>query len=58
MFIMSGEVQQHIQKFLFHLSNEDHANADRELKQVIDLKYQARFDDAMEAVKEQYSKKK
>jgi hypothetical protein len=49
---MSGEVQQHIQKFLFHLSNQDHAAADDELKQVIDIKHQERFDAAYEEIKE------
>ena len=54
---MSGEIQQHIQKFLYHLSNEDRASADVELKQVIDKKHQARFDAAYENVKEAFSKK-
>lgn len=54
---MSGEIQQHIQKFLYHLSNDDHANVDAELKQVIDKKYQDRFDAAYENVKEEFSKK-
>lgn len=49
---MSGEVQQHIQKFLYNLSNGDYASADKELKTIIDQKYQEQYDAAYEALKE------
>ena len=49
---MSGEVQQHIQKFLYNLSSGDYASADKELKTIIDQKYQEQYDAAYEALKE------
>ncbi len=55
---MNGEIQLNIQKFLFHLSNEDHGAAAQELKKVIDQKYQDRFDQAYQEVSESFSKKK
>jgi hypothetical protein len=55
---MNGEVQPNIQKFLFHLSNEDHDAASQELKKVIDQKYQDRFEAAYQEVSESFSKKK
>jgi hypothetical protein len=51
MLIMSGEVQQHIQKFLYNLSSGDYASADKELKTIIDQKYQEQYDAAYEALK-------
>lgn len=47
---MTGEVQQHIQNFLFHLGNEDNAKANKELETVINIKYQDKFNDAYNKV--------
>lgn len=48
---MTGEVQQQIQKFLYNLSSGDYASADKELKTIIDQKYQEQYDAAYEALK-------
>jgi hypothetical protein len=48
---MTGEIQQHIQKFLYNLSNGDYSSADKELKTIIDQKYQEQYDYAYEALK-------
>ena len=55
---MNNEMQQGIQRFLFNLSTEDWAGADTELKNLIDQKYQERFDQEYSAVKEHSEQKK
>ena len=51
--IMTGETQSQIQKFLFNLSNQDFANADKELKNIVQTKLNDRFKQAFEQVKSQ-----
>lgn len=44
---MNGETQAQIQKFIFNLSMEQHADAHKVLKEIVDKKIQARFDTAL-----------
>ena len=48
---MTGEVQGKIQKFLFHLSNENWAGADREVQSLIKTKVKTIFDEEYEKLK-------
>jgi hypothetical protein len=43
---MHGEIQQHIHKLLFNLSNQELAKADKNLQKLVELKVQEKFDQA------------
>jgi hypothetical protein len=47
---MTAEVQSKIQKLLYSLSTENYANADRTMKDIIQQKVNARFEDALKEV--------
>ena len=53
---MNGETQSKIQKMLYHLSNENHASAGQELKEVIAMKVKTTFRQEYEKVKQSFSK--
>ena len=56
--IMSGELQSKIQRFIYNLSVEDYAQADADLKQIIDIKHEARFNEVYEKVAESFANSK
>lgn len=55
---MTAEVQQHIQKFLYNLSTEDYASANKNLQDVINQKQQTRFDQKYSKLEESTNVKK
>jgi hypothetical protein len=55
---MTSEVQGPIQKFLYHLSMEDYANAEKEIRKVEKLKVQKIFEEEYEKVKKSFGKNK
>jgi hypothetical protein len=52
---MTGEAQSRIQKFLYNLSTENYAEANKQLNQTIKDKIDIRFSEAIEKVKKQYA---
>jgi hypothetical protein len=53
---MTAEVQSHIQKYLYNLSNEDYANATREIEAVVSAKQKERFDTAYAEIEQSVKK--
>lgn len=43
---MNAEVQQHIHKFLFNLSNQDYSKANENIKAAVDAKMKIRLEQA------------
>lgn len=50
---MTGEVQQHINKFLFHLSQQDYAKAHETLEKTQKLKVDSLFNQEYEKIKKE-----
>jgi len=55
---MTGESQAQIQKFIYRLSTEDYASADKELKTIVTDKVNKRFDAMLEKVRKNFANKK
>lgn len=51
---MTSEVQGPIQKFLYHLSMEDYANAEKEIKNVVTVKVNKTFEEEFEKSKKSF----
>lgn len=55
---MTSESQSHIQKFLYNLSMENYAEADKDLNAIIKHKVDQRYNEALEKVKNEFAQGK